>query len=146
MSDTPTPRLVDLLEQWEYSPTVSALIELADQLERELAEARRELEQAKSDRNRAAMDERNKYLPQLQAMATQLTAHKEVLGMCREIIEGCINNQPASEGGGMYYERFDGDGNYSGVEHVDPAAIYQATLDELHKVLTAIAKLMEGSK
>lgn len=74
----------------------------------------------------------------------KLTAHKEVVGMCREIIEGCINNQPASEGGGMYYERFDGDGNYSGVEHVDPAAIYQATLDELHKALTDIAKLKEG--
>ena len=57
MSDTPTPGLIYLLEQWEYSPTVSALIELADTIERELTEARR-----------------------------QLTAHKEVVGMCEELI------------------------------------------------------------
>lgn len=113
------------------------------ELERELTEARRELEVYKEvSKNRLVS--LTHYHEESLSFQAQLTAHKEVVGVCREIIEGCINNQPASEGGGMYYERFDGDGNYSGAEHVDPAAIYQATLDELHKVLAAIAKLKEG--
>ena len=41
MSDTPTPRTAELMEGWDYSPTVSALADHAEQLERELAEARR---------------------------------------------------------------------------------------------------------
>lgn len=133
-----------------YGVHCHAAADRIDTLERELTEARRELEVLKADDglNTRILKQHAEQIAELQhersELEEQLTAHKEMLGMCREIIEGCINNQPASEGGGMYYERFDGDGNYSGAEHVDPAAIYQATLDELHKALTAIAKLKEG--
>jgi len=82
-------------------------------------------------------------LDQLAGMKAQLTAHKAALEKCETIIEGIINNQPESEGGSMYYERFDGEGNYSGAEHVDPCGIYFGVLNELHEALAAIKQLTD---
>jgi len=126
VSDTTTPRTDSLMEEWHHCPPTKQLLNHSRQLERELAEAKA-WSNAADDLDR------------------QLTAHKAALEKCGEIIEGVINKQPASEGGSLLYERFDGEGNYSGAEHVDPCWLYFGVLEELHKALSEIAKL-KGSQ
>ncbi len=89
MSDTTTPRLVAFLEKWEYSPTPKALVEHAEQLERELAEAKAELENVKgflNDEKRAHFKNVETERELKSALRAQLTDHKAALDKCEKAL------------------------------------------------------------
>lgn len=53
-----------------------------------------------------------------------------------------INAQPAGASSGeLFYEHFDGEGNYLGSEQVDPMSIIQVMVDHAHGGLIAAARL-----
>ena len=52
-----------------------------------------------------------------------------------------IRDQPACDGGSLYYEHYDGEGNYTGSESIDPIGAYGRLLGEITKALSEIAKL-----
>lgn len=44
-------------------------------------------------------------------------------GEMRTLMQAMVDSMPAQEGGSLFYERFDGDGNYIGSENIDPLGL-----------------------
>jgi hypothetical protein len=123
MSDTPRTDKEAVLCNYGV---VRVTADLSRQLERELQAKEQELAEAKRQLAEQVgywKGQWNMCAASLDIAKHQLAARDATIAGLRDALEKIIRAQPSTEGGGCFYPRHDGDGEYIGEENVDPLSV-----------------------
>ena len=124
--------------------TLHKMVEFSGKMERELNAVKKELETKTVELAEAQQwidsepDWKDKYNANYKKLETELEQTKAKLDSAIMALKDIRQNQPAQEGGNLFYETFDLDGNYTGIQNVDPLFVIQEMVETAAKSLEQI--------